>query len=228
MKMLFILLGLLALTAFKVTAYPHSEFGRTHQAITSPTNSWTHPVEVTNTKHDLTHDLDPANTTTLTARAEKGICPTLELLTEASYKLGYETFCNRNAPADGQLLMQHKHETIVRTYMLKTHLGTEIPWIFKISSSAWGSERPYGLRRDKCLIGFKNVLEGERAKLGKNYCVVDESGGNGASEEFSSQGFVLVMGGSMDWWPGDVNHDARFETRRRKGKFDPNEEERSG
>lgn len=65
------------------------------------------------------------------------------------------------------------------------------------------------------------MLEGDRAEVGWNYCVVDGSGGNGKSKKQSGQGDMLILGHTMSWVVGDVNHVSEFETRRRKGKFDP-------
>jgi hypothetical protein len=52
--------------------------------------------------------------------------------------------------------------------------------------------------------------------------VVSGSGGNGESKVFSGQGYVLKMGSSINWAKGDVADGSKYETRRRKGEFDPN------
>ncbi|KAF2624552.1 hypothetical protein BU25DRAFT_461079 [Macroventuria anomochaeta] len=225
--MLFITSALLAFTAFKVTAYPRHEPGGIHHVestdkIALTRRSWTHHVELSNPKRGVTHHVAALSNTTLIPRAEKGICATLELPTEASYKIGYEAFCTKYVPYEVYLTMGTTSSDLVATYMLKTHLGTEIPWIFKIRTEAWGGSKPYLLKRDKCMAGFRNMLEGERAKVGTNYCVVDRSGGNGESKKLSGQGFVLVTGGAITWAKGDVNDGSRYEARRRKGDFDPN------
>lgn len=74
------------------------------------------------------------------------------------------------------------------------------------------------------LRGLRSLynLEGERAKLGTNYCVVDGTGGNGASKGYSGQGNVL-MGNTTSFRGKEyVNSGFNYETRRRNGDFDPN------
>ena len=195
--MLFVTTVLLGFVAFSITAYPHPESG------------WTHHLE------------SPSNAT-LSTRAEKGICTTLDLPTEASYKIGYEAFCNRYAPADSNWAMYADTKPIVATVMIKSHLGSDIPWIFKVTSNSWGGGKPYPFNLMKCTAGFRDMLEGRRAKLGREYCVVGGSGGDGESKGFSGQGYVLKMGSSINWAKGDIADGSKYETRRRKGEFDPN------
>jgi len=79
------------------------------------------------------------------------------------------------------------------------------------------------LQREMCFAGFKDYLEGERANLGTNYCVVDGTGGNGASKGYSGQGNMLVMANTMEVKGKKyVNNGFVYETRRRNGDFDPN------
>lgn len=209
-KMLLITAVLLAISTLSITAYPHAEPGSIHS------------LSITNSKRGVTHHLEPFTNTTLTTRAEKGVCTDLELPTEVQYKIGYEHFCEKYVCADCKMRMGTTEKPIVATYMLKTHIGTTIPWIFKISSDAWGGSIFY-LQRNMCLAGFRNMLEGEKAKAGENYCVVDGTGGNGESKEFWGQGFVLIVGSRMKFeGREDVNNGFSYETRRRKGEFDPN------
>jgi len=64
----------------------------------------------------------------------KQLCTTLELPTEEQYKIGFNTFCNTYAPVKpDKVSMDPFSDRIVATFMLKTHIGTTIPWIFKIS-----------------------------------------------------------------------------------------------
>lgn len=153
----------------------------------------------------------------------KQLCTTLELPIEEQYRIGYNAFCNRYLPAKpDRKRMTYSSDPIVATYMLETHTGTTIPWIFKISPGQWILGH-WDLQREMCLAGFKDYLEGEKAKLGTNYCVIDGTGGNGASKGFSGQGFVLVMGNKMTFKGKEyVNNGFVYETRRRKGQFDPN------
>lgn len=153
----------------------------------------------------------------------KQLCTTLELPTEEQYKMGYSSFCSTYMVTEpDKRRMDVNSDPVVATFMLKTHIGTTIPWIFKISVAAWGGGA-YFLNREACFAGFRNYLEGEKAKLGSNYCVVDGTGGNGASKGFSGQGFVLVMGSTMTFeGRGEINNGFKYETRRRNGDFDPN------
>jgi hypothetical protein len=64
----------------------------------------------------------------------KPLCTTLELPTEEQYRIGYNAFCNTYIPAAAdKLLTNYASDPIVATFMLKTHIGTTIPWMFKIS-----------------------------------------------------------------------------------------------
>lgn len=156
----------------------------------------------------------------------KQLCTTLELLTEEQYRIGYTGFCDTYIPAEAdKLLLHYASDPIVATFMLKTHTGTTIPWIFKISPVLW-MVGEWDLHREMCLAGFKDYLEGEKAKLGTNYCVVDGTGGNGASNGYAGQGNVLVMGGSMTFKvKGDLNYAFVYETRRRKGEFNSDKQD---
>lgn len=201
--MYFTNLALLALAAVTATSYPHPEPEQTHPSLTST-------LELKEA-----HQTEALTNVTITPRADKGICTNLELPTEASYKIGYESFCKNWVPAGTSIVMGPSSSPLVITSMLRTHIGTTIPWVFKIRSRAWGYT-PYYLRQEICLSGFRNMLEGEKAKLGTNFCVVDGTGGNGESKEFWGQGYVLVMEQEMKWGEGDVNELAAFEARKRR------------
>lgn len=183
----------LTFAALSITAYPH------------PEPSWTHHIE--------------SNTTTLSTRAETGICTTLDLPTEASYKIGYEAFCKRVAGhlTENSWAMYYDTDPAVGTVMIQSHLGKDIPWIYKVTSNSPGGGAPFKFNLTSCIGGFREALEGRRAKLGREYCVVDGSGGNGKSKGFSGQGYVLKMGSTINFAPGDIADGAKYETRMRKG-----------
>lgn len=201
--------ALLACMAFTASANPHPEFEQT-QAL---------PTHLLN-REEARH-AEPSTNVTLHPRADNGLCKDLELPTEATYTIGYESFCTKYVPDDRTTVMGPGSRPLVATFMLGTHIGTTIPWIFKIWGTETGSQ-PLYLTRDVCISNFRDMLESERAKLGTNYCIVDGSGGNGESKEFWGQGFVLVMEMHMVWMKGDVNQVSKFEARKRKGKFDTN------
>ena len=152
----------------------------------------------------------------------KQLCTTLELPTEEQYKIGYKTFCSTYV--SGSRFLGWVDEPIVATVMLKTHIGTTIPWVFKVSVFQACGNNGGDLQRSMCISGFKDYLEGERAKLGTNYCVVDGTGGNGASRGYSGQGNVLILPNTMAFNGKQyVNNGFVYETRRRNGDFDPNQ-----
>ncbi|KAF9697625.1 hypothetical protein EKO04_004481 [Ascochyta lentis] len=184
---LFLTSALLALSAFTANAYPH------------PEPAWTHNVEPTNT--------------TLSARAEKGICTTQDLPTESSYKTAYEAFCNKFVPGEG--ILSVGDDDLVGTVLIQNNVGADLPWVFKVSSWVLGGDVSYSLTRDMCMTKFREVVEGEDAKLGVNYCFVD-----------TLQGVKLVKGGTVKHHPRPrQSYDyGKFETRKRKGKFDRSKE----
>lgn len=162
----------------------------------------------------------PANSSALAARASNGLCSTLELPTEGSYKTGYTQFCTKYVSDSAKKVLSTNSAPLVATYMLPTHTKVSIPWIFKIHGPDSGSQ-PYLLTQQGCIKGFRDILESKNAKLGGSFCVVGGTGGDGESKKFWDQGFVLVKGGDMTFREGTNGNSCRFETRRRKGEFDP-------
>lgn len=205
---------LLALSASTITAFPHLPL------------SWTHLVEPPTPKRGVSHHMGDTLNSPIHTRAEKGTCTTLDLPTKEQYKIGYEAFCNKFVPGDAPL--QISNDDLTGTILLKNHLGADLPWVFKVSSEKWAgavSKRTYFLNRSVCIAKFRDVLEGENAKLGDEYCVVDGSKANG-----DGKGVVLVKGGKVRDWPSGMKSqsNALFETRKRKGDFDPNKERKKG
>ncbi|KAJ4984334.1 hypothetical protein SVAN01_10175 [Stagonosporopsis vannaccii] len=196
--------ALLAFVTVTATAYPYPE--------SKPTQHLTTFI----LEREEAHNTESSSNVTLNARAEKGICTDLELPTEASYKTGYESFCKNWVPADTSIVMGPGSSPLVVTTMLRTHIGTTIPWVFKIRSRAWGY-KPYYLKQNNCLSGFRDMLESDKAKLGTNFCVVNGTGGNSDSKKFWGQGYVLVAEQEMAWGKGDVNELSAFEARKRRG-----------
>ena len=191
---------------FAVAALPHLSQTRSLSAIASKLGS--------------EYDAEAPSNTTLAARDSGYLCSDLSLPDESTYRTGYEDFCNRYTPDDHLMRMGPNEPPLVATYMLKMYDGNTVPWIYKIDTEAWGA--PVGwINRTVCMAGFREMLEGEYAQLGREYCVVENTGGDGDGKGFWGEGIVLKMEGSMSHIIGDHTRNARMEARKRKGEFDP-------
>lgn len=198
---------LLTLVASTASAHPYLSPG------------WANSIEPSNLDRGVVHHSEYPMNTTLVTRKDKGICTTLDLPTEEQYKIGYEAFCNNHIPSDQPL--QIKDDDLTVTVLLKNHQGADLPWVFKVSSEKWAgatSKRTYFLSRSVCLAKFRDVSKGQNAKLGDEYCKVE-------GEET-----VLVKGGTVRDYPAGLKSTSNgaFETRKRKGKFNAEEERKKG
>jgi hypothetical protein len=206
--MLYITSALLAFTALTAIAHPH------------PRSDLAHEVKFVDTAlipRGMINHVKLSPNTSLTSRAAKGVCTTTDLPTKASYKLGYETFCNGFGLSSTPAYIKNK--PLVGTVLIPSYSGGQIAWVFKVSSEKWSgaiASAQYTLSRDTCISKFRDVLDGEASEAGKTYCVVAGTGGNDSGEG----GEVLVMGGTAKDYPwGPDKGNASFETRRRKGEF---------
>ncbi|KAJ4322321.1 hypothetical protein N0V94_002430 [Neodidymelliopsis sp. IMI 364377] len=172
--------------------------------------------------YSVTHHLEQAVNTTLASRDTKGICTRTDLPTEASYKLGYETFCNTYfTGTEPQFIIPPEGKTLTGTVFISDYNGRELAWVFKVIGESWFNGRinplQYTIKRDMCLDKFKGFVEGKDSEVGQTYCVVRDTGGEGDSKGMSGQGKVLVMGGKTTVTSNEFDGYATFETRRRKG-----------
>jgi hypothetical protein len=208
--MLFVNSALLVMTAVTVSARAQLQPGSIHR---------TEPLVI---KRGITHHIEQPVNTTLTSRDTKGICTRTDLPTEASYKLGYETFCNTYfSGAEKQFIVPPAGKILIGTVFISDYHGKELAWVFKMIGESWYNGRidamQYAVKRDMCLDKFKGLVEGKGSELGKTYCVVKDTGGEGTSKGMSGQGKVLVMGGKATVTPDQFDGYAIFETRRRRG-----------
>lgn len=162
-----------------------------------PHFSQTHPLTAITSKQGPKYDAEAPSNTILTARASKYLCSDLSLPDETTYRTGYEDFCNRYTPDDHQFRMGPDEPPLVATYMLKMYDGNTVPWIYKLDTSAWGAAVDW-INRTVCMTVFREMLEGEYAQLGREYCVVENTGGDGEGKGFWGEGIVLKMGGSCE------------------------------
>tara|TARA_R110002003_G_scaffold62_3_gene5581 strand:+ start:11063 stop:11620 length:558 start_codon:yes stop_codon:yes gene_type:complete len=158
-----------------------------------------------------------------------GSCTASNFPTEADYTLGYRQFCATYlAPKpDGTPHNILESEPLVATLDLKDDAGTVVKWIYKIAVD--DDTKPVAailpVDQGGCEEKFREFLEQPGGgMLGKGYCVVDGTGGDGFGgrggvDGMSGQGRVLVLGGKVFGEYGGVAGRARlvFETRRREG-----------
>ncbi|KAF2998546.1 hypothetical protein E8E13_005208 [Curvularia kusanoi] len=189
-------------------------------ALPGPDILGTISASTVNSEHISTHHVESPRNATLVSRAPNYVCTTLELPTEAEYRINYEDFCNVYFPRGIAKGMGSNHPPVVATYMLRTYTNTRIPWIYKISAPDYGASK-YLLNNEKCLAGFKDMLESDKSKQGKDYCVVQGTGGDGESKKLWGEGIVLKMESRLDRLQESEEEVSIFETRKRKGEYTP-------
>jgi len=142
-------------------------------------------------------DQDPLN----------GTCKdTMNSPTEEQYIIGYNNFCDLYVKHPGPR-PDHYHllkNPLRATYDLETFDKKILKWVFKITCAGTSVENDCLVNNTMCKTRFRTVLESDDAGgLGKAYCVVDNTGGDGfggrkGKPGQSGEGQVLVMEGKLD------------------------------
>jgi hypothetical protein len=178
-------------------------------------------------KGSTIHNFNNSNEDRVIPRAAKlpGSCPSRLFPTESAYYTALTQFCKTYLSDVPSPIIETK--PIVATFELPASDGSILKWVFQLSltDSTPGLTQQWTVNASQCMRGFRDIFESSKAGgLGKSYCVVDGTGGDGlgdnaGKEGMSGQGEVLILGGTVKEIVGTVAFPTNllFETRLRKG-----------
>jgi hypothetical protein len=173
------------------------------------------------------HNSNNPNDSRVLARAGTlpGSCPSRLFPTESAYYSALTQFCHTYLSDVPSPIIEY--EPIVATFDLPASDGTILKWVFRLSltDSTPGLTQRWTVNTSQCMRGYRDIFETAKAGgLGKSYCVVDGTGGDGLGGQagidgMSGQGEVLILGGIVKEIVGTFAFPTNllFETRLRNG-----------